>query len=246
MASIRNRFIFILLLLNISSVVFARTSQPPTLTVQQCFKLKAALLTGLAPDPKLAVSHEAKINSLHQEMKGLDYSGIVPWTEKSITKVKRKLALLQIKFFAKELPKYNKAQKLGPAVVNIDEIRFAQINANNVTGEYTVIGNAKAIKEGKLDVSIFPKLRVWRDVDGKIWTLDHRRLVAMRLSGAIDNVEVEFVKKSLVNLHGFKFSTETDGLTIFLRVKEPNDPTKDLIAVIINDQKRLRKPAQNQ
>lgn len=239
MTSILSRFLAVLLLLS-TTIAIAQ----PRMSKQQCDKMLTTLLTGLnSQDPEILARMTPKINELHKEMEGLDYAGIVPWTERRSTKIKRKLALLQIKFWAKTLPKYDKTQVLGPATVNIDEIRFAQLNAANITGEYTVVGNAQAIKAGKLDISKFPKLRVWRDVDGKIWTLDHRRLVAMRLAGNIEDVEVEFVKSSLVNLHGFKFSTETDGLTIVLKFSDAEDKNKDLVAVIINDQKRLKKEA---
>lgn len=232
--------LFALFLLFATTVALAQ----PRLSKAECDKILTALLSGLnSNNPEIITKLQPKIAALHKEMEGLEYGGILPWTERTSTKIKRKLALLQIRFFAKTLPGFDRTQKLGPATVNIDEIRFAQLQADNVTGEFTVVNNAKAIKEGKLDVKIFPKLRVWRDVDGKIWTLDHRRLVSMRLAGNLDQVEVEFVKESLTRLHGFKFSTETDGLSIFLRFKDAKDPTNELIAVVINDQKRLGKPA---
>ena len=46
----------------------------------------------------------------------------------------------------------------------------------NLTGEHTVLGNAEALKNGTLQATDSPEIQIWQDVDGKLWTLDHRRL----------------------------------------------------------------------
>ncbi len=55
-----------------------------------------------------------------------------------------------------------------------------QGNASNITGKYIVLCNARGLKSGTLNPEV---LNVWKDVDGKIWILDYRRLAAFRLSG---------------------------------------------------------------
>lgn len=242
-----NKLLLPLFILTISSVSFAKeTPGPRNLTVKQCFAIQKTLLTGIIPtDAKAREALQGRAISVHNELRGLDYAGVLAWTEKKITGIKRDMALAQMRFMAKKPPAFDKTQKLGEARVNIDELHFSQLNIGSKTGsnnEYTVFGNARAIKEGKLDVKIFPKLRVWRDVNGKIWTLDHRRLAAMRLSGVIDEVDVVFVPEWRVNLERFKFSTESDGKMILMRFKDKEDPTKEVVAVIVNDGKRLQKP----
>jgi hypothetical protein len=65
-------------------------------------------------------------------------------------------------------------------------------------GGYKVISNAKSLKKGKLNVSDFPPLRVWKDSTGKIWSMDHRRLAAFVLSGVVNEVPVTWTKPSVV------------------------------------------------
>lgn len=57
-----------------------------------------------------------------------------------------------------------------------------QSSIKNETGEYTVLQNAEALKNGTLKPSDLPTMKVWKDESGKIWTLDHRRLGAYRLA----------------------------------------------------------------
>ena len=57
-----------------------------------------------------------------------------------------------------------------------------QSSIKNTTGDFTVLGNAEALKSGALNPEVL-KMNVWKDATGKVWTLDHRRLGAFRLSG---------------------------------------------------------------
>jgi len=137
------------------------------------------------------------------------------------------------------MPKFDKAQPLGPAIVDAGDIRFSQLDCKNESdGGYSVISNAKALRDGSLKVEQLPKLRVWRDSDGRIWTLDHRRLAAMRLSGVVNDIPVEFVDEATVNAQRFKFTTRSEGESIFVRVEKPGQ--ENVAIVIAND--RILKP----
>lgn len=136
-------------------------------------------------------------------------------------------------------PLFDNAQPIGPAIVDAREIRFSQLDCKNDSdGGYSVISNAKALRDGSLKVEQLPKLRVWRDSDGRIWTLDHRRLAAMRLSGAVNDIPVEFVDEATVQAQRFKFTTRTEGESIFVRVEKPGE--ENVAIVIAND--RIIKP----
>ncbi|MBP3458390.1 MAG: hypothetical protein J6K58_04210 [Lachnospiraceae bacterium] len=58
------------------------------------------------------------------------------------------------------------------------DVNSMQSSTKNQTGEHTVLGNAAAFKNATLQATDFPEIRIWQDADGKLWTLDHRRLAA--------------------------------------------------------------------
>jgi hypothetical protein len=98
-------------------------------------------------------------------------------------------------------------------------IRFMQAECNDHTGEsnqYTVLNNAKALVTGTLSVRDMPPIRVWRDVQNRVWTQDHRRLAAFRLAG-IKMVPVVWTDVATVDSRAFKFSTGHEGLSITVR-----------------------------
>jgi len=78
----------------------------------------------------------------------------------------------------------------SPSYLNPKEINFMQSSIKNTTGEFTVLGNAEALKAGTLNPKVL-RMNVWQDVNGKVWTLDHRRLGAFRLSG-LDKAPVKW------------------------------------------------------
>ncbi|MFC0178756.1 ParB/Srx family N-terminal domain-containing protein [Thorsellia kenyensis] len=93
---------------------------------------------------------------------------------------------------------------------------------SNKTGDFTVLQNAKDFKSGKMSPHDFPSpMRVWKDDEGKIWTLDHRRLASYRLAG-LDSVPVEWVTQQQAMKEIWKMDTVTDGLTTILRVGDGN------------------------
>lgn len=84
----------------------------------------------------------------------------------------------------------------GPSHFLVSKILFMQQNARSKSskhnGGYIVIENAQALKKGQLSVEDFPIITVWKDQTGKVWTLNHRRLAAIVLSGVVSNIPVRW------------------------------------------------------
>lgn len=225
------------LLLSVGGNCFAKDKvTPKKLTLLQCFNLQKSLKYGHRGEIDKAVEIE-EIAQTHAKIQGLEYSGVVPWSPKR-REVVRRVAIekLEMDSLAATLPVYDKAQKVGPGRAKVNDIRWSQMAANNVSqdGKYTVVGNALDIKSGKLDIKKLPTIRVWRDDKGRIWTLDHRRLAAIKLSGVIDEIDVEFVTEAIVKEQKFKFSNRDEGRTIFLYLDE-KDALADKAIVLTND-----------
>ena len=102
--------------------------------------------------------------------------------------------------------------------LNPKDVNFMQSSIKNITGEHTVLGNAEALRSETLKPSAFPDpMNVWRDTNGKIWTLDHRRLAAYKLSG-LETVPVEWASPSKVADNLWKMSTKNGGSSIRLKL----------------------------
>jgi hypothetical protein len=236
MLSLKLNFLFALLLIVSAGTLSARSTQAPApkLSVLQCFQISDNIVTGHVGKQTDQLKHG--IRAKEKELQGLSYSAVIPWTPKRRDALKRifieKLDLEN----PNTLPRYDRLQKLGKAQISLRDIRFSQINCRNMSQDkkYSVVSNAKAIKEGTLDIKKLPTIRVWRDVEGRIWTLDHRRLAAMRLSGVVEKIEVEYVSEELVKAQKFKFSTHNSGKSIFVHLDEPEAKEK-LAIVLMND-----------
>lgn len=180
-----------------------------------------------------------------KELRGLNFVEVIPWEpnqkDKALRKLIRKHGLNTL--LSKNIPEFDHAQKVGPAKVHINELHFSQYAASNHTGEYTVVGNAQAFKAGKLDPSKFPRLQVWRDSTGKIWTLDHRRLISMVMAGYDKELDVEFVPYEFFKEDRFKFTNMGDGNSIVLSLTKEDGSSKAPIAVVVSKPKvEIKKP----
>jgi hypothetical protein len=190
-----------------------------------CYFTSLNMTTGhtLKLDSRLAATREIK----RKELEGLNFVGIVPWKPRRRDAVTRWITSKTgtEAFMVATPPKYMKNQKLGEEIVNVSDIRWSQAQAGNISqdGKYSVIGNARDIKDGKLDISVLPTLKVFRDETGRIWTLDHRRLAAVKLSGVIKQMKVEFVSEEVVKAQKFKFSTQNDGNSILVHLDGKED-----------------------
>lgn len=208
-----------------------------SLRILKCGSLRESILGGKLTNLKPATA--ASVRQTRDEIEGLDSAGVIAWSPTEISLFNTKLVRYHdADAVGFPMPKFDKAQPLGPAVVDAREIRFSQLDCKNDSdGGYSVISNARALRDGTLKVESLPKLRVWRDADGRIWTLDHRRLAAMRLSGSVNDIPVEFVDEATVNAQRFKFTTRSEGESIFVRVEKPG---QENVAIVIANDRILR------
>ncbi len=109
------------------------------------------------------------------------------------------------------------AGKGGSGTVNPKDVRYMQSSIKNQTGDYTVLDNAQALKEGTLKPSDLPEIRIWKDNDGNLWTLDHRRLAAFRIAG-VDEVPFRWATDEEVASQMWKMTTKTGGASIKLKL----------------------------
>ena len=105
----------------------------------------------------------------------------------------------------------------GTGTVNPKDVRYMQSSIKNQTGDYTVLDNAQALKEGTLKPSDLPEIRIWKDNDGNLWTLDHRRLAAFRIAG-VDEVPFRWATDEEVASQMWKMTTKTGGASIKLKL----------------------------
>lgn len=186
-----------------------------------------------------------QIQVLKKEMDGLDYDGILPWALNEEELLDYKIVRYHgVTDLSPAVPKFDKTQPIGLATVKLKDIRFSQLTCKNeMEGGYTVIGNARAFSNGTLSMDVFKDrpIEVWRDVEGRIWSIDHRRLVAMKMAGNIDEIPVKFITPDQQQMETFKYTTQSEGRSIFLLV-EPKAGEKPLAVVYMNEE--LRKIAE--
>ena len=108
------------------------------------------------------------------------------------------------------------AAKVETSVLNPKDIHFMQSSIKNTTGEFTVMGNAEALKSGVLNPEVL-RINVWKDASGKVWTLDHRRLGAFRLSG-LREVPINWATTKEVRSQMWKMITQNGGTSIKLKL----------------------------
>jgi RHS repeat-associated protein len=99
--------------------------------------------------------------------------------------------------------------------MNPDKIHFMQSSAKNQTGDYTVIENANALSNGTLQPEIL-KIKIWKDNNDKIWTLDHRRLAAFKIAKKC--VPYEWASQKEIDSQMWKMTTKTGGQTMKLKL----------------------------
>lgn len=109
------------------------------------------------------------------------------------------------------------AKETAATFLNPKDIHFMQNSIKNVTGDYTVLGNAEALKVGTLTAGDLSPIRVWKDTSGKVWTLDHRRLAAFKLGG-VNGVPVEWVTNDVVKSQMWKMTTNNCGTSVILKL----------------------------
>ncbi|WP_315973426.1 RHS repeat-associated core domain-containing protein [Vibrio rhizosphaerae] len=113
---------------------------------------------------------------------------------------------------------------LKPSSLNPQDIRYMQSSIKNTTGDYTVLGNAEALKSGALKAENLTTIKVWKDTEGNIWSLDHRRLAAFKESG-MNSIPVEWATADEVKAQAWKMTTKTSGVTIKLKLGDGQNIT---------------------
>ena len=116
------------------------------------------------------------------------------------------------------------AVESGSNTVNPKDVNFMQSSIKNQTGEHTVLGNAEALKSGALKATDLPEIRIWQDADGKLWTLDHRRLAAFRMA-ELDSVPFRWATDEEVANQMWKMTTKTNGISIKLKLADGQSMT---------------------
>lgn len=139
------------------------------------------------------------INELN--LKGLNYNSITS-TEKSSEQLKDDL------YNSYGVPVPKPISFTGLNTLPISEIFFMQGNARSKSsksrGGYLVTDNAQKLRNSNLSVKDLPMITVWKDTTEKVWTLNHRRLVAMILSDVVFTVPVHWASTEKV----LKFSNQ--------------------------------------
>ncbi len=105
----------------------------------------------------------------------------------------------------------------GSKTINPRKVNFMQSSIKNQTGRYTVLENAEALRNGTLNANDLPNIKIWEDADGKIWTLDHRRLAAFRIAG-LDEVPFQWATQEEIARQMWKMTTRTNGKSIKLKL----------------------------
>ncbi|ORM73410.1 hypothetical protein HA48_09855 [Pantoea wallisii] len=92
-----------------------------------------------------------------------------------------------------------------------------QSSIKNQTGEHTVLNNTAALKNGTLKPTDLSAIKIWQDSSGKLWTLDHRRRAAFKLSG-LKEIPVQCASEKEVAGKMWKMTTKTDEKIIILKM----------------------------
>ncbi|REF28251.1 RHS repeat-associated protein [Xenorhabdus cabanillasii] len=102
--------------------------------------------------------------------------------------------------------------------INPRKVRYMQSSISNSTGRgryYTVLNNARDLRDGTLRPSDLRPIRIWKDTEGNRWTLDHRRLAAFKLAG-LRRVPFRWATVDDMNWNYWKMTTRLSGKRITL------------------------------
>ena len=195
----------------------------PTYSAENsCSIIAKNIITGRVPRGPEKYAH--KVLDRKRELGDLNFYDVIAWKKNDFDAVRRFfMDKLNFNFLRiQEFPTPDPKQAAGLGEASVNEIRYLQAQARNLSadGKYSVIGNAKDMKNGLLKPTDLPPIRVFRDTKGRIWSLDHRRLAAIKLSGAYDKIEVEFVGPEVLKGQEFKFGTLNEGRSLFVSLDD--------------------------
>jgi len=116
------------------------------------------------------------------------------------------------------IPRALRPPSQAPPELDPRQVRFMQSSISNHSAgkEHAVMETALDLREGRLRVSDLPVIRVWRDEQGRVWSLDHRRLASFLMAGNLERIPVEWVGPEVVSRQSFKFTTQTEGRSVLM------------------------------
>jgi len=101
-------------------------------------------------------------------------------------------------------------------VIETKSVYYTQDSAKKLfsNGE-SWIDLAEGLGNGTIDPSSIPPIRIFKDANGKIWTLDNRRLAAFEYAGV--DIPYTSITASTVQKESWKFTTQNGGASIRIR-----------------------------
>ena len=116
----------------------------------------------------------------------------------------------------KHFPKFRERAEPRPGRLPLNVLHFMQSSIWDVFHDtkYDVITTAYQLQRGELEVSALPVVQVWEDDEGKVWTLNHRRVAACRLAGNVGEVPVRWATREEVERNRYEYTTRTEGRSI--------------------------------
>ncbi len=170
----------------------------------------------------------------------LTYLGIIPWKPSEFAKFNQDLVRYHgLDRTGKFLPVYDVTHEPGPAVLRADELRFSRHDLSDDVR--AILELAQELKAGTKTTEDLPPVRVWKDVNGLVWTIDDALLAAIRLSGITGDVKVRFVTQGEAVARSANFSTQTDGKNILVKIN-PKDGDQPQALVVGSITIPYRKP----
>jgi hypothetical protein len=109
------------------------------------------------------------------------------------------------------------AQERGESIqlLNPQSIRFSQASIKATFRDGASLDDlAEELQSGRLRAHDVPAIRIF-ERDGKLFTLENRRLEAFRRAGV--NVPVQMVTSQEIAEEAWKFTTPNDGVSIRIR-----------------------------
>lgn len=120
------------------------------------------------------------------------------------------------------LPSYDHSKEVRGTEVLATDIHFMQSVVADYLDhkKYSLIEMAHDIHTQQLRLSDLTPLEVWRDTNGKIWTLNQRRLAMFRLAGYQGPVAITWITEEEMKKDNAGFSPWQEGDNIQIRLSD--------------------------
>ena len=152
----------------------------------------------------------ATTRKFRQILKGLNYFKVIILSDSFLHLDKQRLQTKPFPSFIPPSPTHS------PKNIPIWKIHFMQ---NSIwvlfhNNKYDMITTAKLLKNHCLKISSLPKIHVWKDKNGHIWTLNHRRVAAAILAGNIKQLPVIWASRKEVKQNQSEYTTRHHGSVV--------------------------------